>query len=112
MNVQEKYQLWLDNVTDEELKKEFIKWFGEEKWEEEEILEFLQGIIFDVCREYLNIEPIPVVFEKVPGNIAVFDNKLICIKVNPEYKYDKVKNIKGCLCPRGQFFFLLIVKLA
>ena len=97
------------NMSNEELKIEFIKWFDEEKWEEEEILEFLQGIIFDVCREYLNVEPIPVVFEKVQGNIAVFDNKLICIKVNPEYKYEKVTMVAAIVHELEHYYQLLYV---
>ena len=57
------------DMTKEELKQEFIKWFGEEKWEEQEIIDFLEGIVCDVCREYLGISPVPVVFEKIKGNI-------------------------------------------
>lgn len=95
------------NVSNEELKEEFIKWFGEEKWEEEEILEFLQGVIFDICREYLGITPIPVVFEEVPGNVSVFDNKLICIKVNPKYKYDKVTMVAAVVHELEHYYQLL-----
>lgn len=77
------------NITNEELKEEFIKWFGKEKWEEEEILSFIQEIVFNVCDNYLGLVPIPVVFEEVKGTIAVFHNELMCIMINPKYKYDK-----------------------
>lgn len=78
------------SMTEKEIKDEFIKWFGEEKWEEDEILDFLEEIVVDVCNVYLNVTPIPIIFETVPGNIAVYDNKLKCIKVNRKYKDDKV----------------------
>lgn len=33
-----KQKFFSENVTDEFLKEEFIKYFGEEKWQEEEML--------------------------------------------------------------------------
>lgn len=77
------------NINNEELKEEFIKWFGEEKWEEEETLAFVQQLLQMVCNEYLGIDPIPIIFEEVPGNISVLDVKQRCIKLNPKYKNDK-----------------------
>ena len=49
-------------MDDNELKKEFIKYFGEEKWNEEEAL----GKLFQyemMLANYLNVDPIPVVVE-------------------------------------------------
>ncbi len=96
-------------MTNDELKEEFIKWFGEEKWEEKEILEFLQCIIFDVCLNWLKIDPIPVVFETIPGNVAVFDNKLVCIKVSNKYKDDKVAMAAAIVHELEHYYQLLYV---
>ena len=38
------------------LKEEFIKYFGKEKWEEEEILEILQDVAFNVCTNWLGLD--------------------------------------------------------
>ena len=49
-------------MNDNELKKEFIKYFGEEKWNEEEAL----GKLFEyemLLANYLNVDPIPVLVE-------------------------------------------------
>lgn len=94
-------------MSKEELKKEFIKWFGEEKWEEEQIIDFLEGIVCDVCREYLCITPVPVVFEKIKGNIAVFDKNLLCIKVNPDYKYEQVTMVASIVHELEHYYQLL-----
>ena len=44
----------------DELKEKFIKYFGEEKWNQEETLAKLQKVVFDVCDNWLGIKPIPV----------------------------------------------------
>lgn len=46
------------------LKEEFIKYFGEEKWEEEEILEILQDVAFNVCTNWLGLDIIPILFKE------------------------------------------------
>ena len=97
------------DMTKEELKQEFIKWFGEEKWEEQEIIDFLEGIVCDVCREYLGISPVPVVFEKIKGNIAAFDNKLLFIKVNPDYKNDQIMLVSSIVHELEHYYQLLYV---
>ncbi len=94
-------------MTEEEFKEEFIKWFGEEVWEEQEILGFLDEVVFNICENYLNCEPIPVIFEKVPGNISVFDNKLQCIKINPKYKEDKVVMVAALVHELEHYYQIL-----
>lgn len=46
----------------DELKEKFIKYFGEEKWNQEELLGKLHDYHMDIC-DVLGIEPIPVIFE-------------------------------------------------
>ena len=48
-------------MNNKNIKEEFINAFGEEKWNELEILKPLQDAVDLVCKEYLGIEPIPVV---------------------------------------------------
>ncbi|MDE6947769.1 MAG: hypothetical protein K2P14_11350 [Anaeroplasmataceae bacterium] len=84
-------------MTEDELKEGFIQYFGKETWEELETLDFLQEIIENICGEYLNVEPIPVVFEKTKGCVSVLDLKLECIRVNPKYKENKTQLVAAIL---------------
>ena len=79
------------------LKEEFIESFGEDKWNELEILQPLQEAVDLVCREYLGIEPIPVVFEALPEDVARYDFKLEAIILNKKYKDDYIELLDGCL---------------
>ena len=51
-------------LTEQELKEEFIKYFGEEKWNHENMLSKLWPIQLDICKD-LSIDPIPVVVEEI-----------------------------------------------
>ena len=99
------------NISNEKLKEGFIKWFGEEKWEELEILEFLQQISDSICDEYLNVEPIPVVFEETKGCIAILDIKLECIRLNPKYKEDEVQLVFALLHELEHYYQLCYVSM-
>lgn len=79
------------------LKEEFIESFGEDKWNELEILQPLQEAVDLVCKEYLGIEPIPVVFEALPEDVARYDFKLEAIILNKKYKDDYIELLDGCL---------------
>lgn len=83
--------------SNEKLKEGFIQWFGEDKWNELEILEFFQKVSDNICIEYLNVEPIPVIFAETKGCIAVLDIQLECIRLNPKYKEDKVQLVSALL---------------
>ena len=72
-------------MNDKKLKEEFIKYFGEEKWNQEETLAKLQQIVFDVCKDWLGIEPIPVLFgEHIGTDEARLDYKEQVIWLNPK----------------------------
>lgn len=79
------------------LKEEFIESFGEDKWNELEILKPLQEAVDLVCNEYLGIEPITVVFEALPEDVARYDFKLEAIILNNKYKDDYIELLDGCL---------------
>lgn len=79
------------------LKEEFIKYFGEEKWEEEEILAIYQDAVMLVCSEYLGIEPISVVFEKLECDVARYDIKEKAIILNTKYKDSYIELMNATL---------------
>lgn len=95
------------NMTKEEIKEEFIKWFGEEAWKDDEILDFLDEIVFIICNEDLGVNTIPVIFEIVPGNIAIYDNKLKCIKINSKYKDDKITMVAAIVHELEHYYQIL-----
>ena len=84
-------------MNNKNLKEEFINAFGEEKWNELEILKPLQDAVDLVCKEYLGIEPIPVVFEKLSEDVARYDFKLQVIILNNKCKDDYIEVLDGCL---------------
>ena len=51
-------------MSDEELKIEFIKYFGEEKWDQEEALGKLWPVELALA-DYLGVEPIPVIVDDI-----------------------------------------------
>ncbi|MBQ3253244.1 MAG: hypothetical protein IJA65_01705, partial [Acholeplasmatales bacterium] len=71
-------------MSDKELKENFIKYFGEEKWNQEEMLAVLYKEELRLCK-YLNIEPIPVIADAIEEdsryyieeNYIVISDKLI-----------------------------------
>lgn len=74
-------------MKDNKLKEEFIKYFGEEKWIEEEMLEELFDFQLYVFSD-LNIEPVPVIFEDIPEDSRLYiKDKYIAIS-------NKLKNNK------------------
>ena len=82
--------------NEEDIKKEFINNFGEDKWNELEILKPLQDAVDLVCREYLGIESILVVFERLEGDVARYDFKLQAIILNNKYIKDYIELLDGC----------------
>ena len=61
-------------MDEKKLKEDFIKYFGEEKWNQEEVLAKLQPIVLDVCENWLGVEPVPVLFsDDIGTDEARFD---------------------------------------
>ena len=87
-NLIKKYQ----NLSEEELKKEFIKYFGEEKWNEEEILSDLLDFQFYVFDD-LQIEPIPVIFENIEEDSRLYVRDGY-IAISRKLKDDKIECAK------------------
>ena len=76
-------------MNDLNLKQEFINAFGEEKWKEEQTLNFVQHAVTKVCMEWLGISPISIVFVgKDFNDIARYDISSKLILLNTKYKND------------------------
>ena len=85
-------------MGEKKLKEEFIKYFGEELWNQEEILGELQHIVFDVCKRWLGVKPIPVLFgEHIGTDEARLDVKEQVIWLNPKNQNDKVELLASLL---------------
>ncbi len=81
----------------DKLNKDFIESFGEDKLKELEILKVLQEVVDLVCKEYLGIGPIPVVFESLSEDVARYDFKLEAIILNNKYINDYIELLDACL---------------
>jgi hypothetical protein len=84
-------------MNNKKLKEEFVKYFGEEKWEEEETLEIISRFAFEICDEYLGIEPLPILFEDLDGEASRLDVKEQCILLNRKYKGDIIELLHSTL---------------
>ena len=70
-------------MDEKKLKEEFIEYFGEELWNQEEILGELQQVVFDVCENWLGVKDIPVLFgEHIGTDEARLDVKEQAILLN------------------------------
>lgn len=85
-------------MEDKNLKEEFIKYFGIDKWNQEEILGTLQQVVFHVCENWLNIESVPILFgEHIGNDEARLDIKEKVIWLNPKNQSSWVSLIDSTL---------------
>ena len=97
-------------MDEKKLKEEFIKYFGEELWNQEEILAELQQVVFDVCKRWLGIKPIPVLFgEHIGTDEARLDVKEQVIWLNPKNQNDKVELLASLLHELEHMYQILYV---
>ena len=59
-------------MNDKMLKKEFIKYFGIDKWNQEEVLSKLYIEEIFICN-LLKVDPIPIIFENLENSYAQFN---------------------------------------
>ena len=76
-------------MSDEELKKQFIESFGEDKWEEIEALKPIDELNIRLC-DFLGIEPVPVIFEEMYEDARYYD-KLDYIAISNKYVHDETE---------------------
>ena len=78
-------------------KRDFIDKFGKQKRIEQEKLRPLQAAVNLISKEYLGIEPIPVVFENMEGDISRYDFRLQTIILNNKYINDYEELLDSCI---------------
>lgn len=81
--------------SDEEIKKEFIESFGEEKWAEEEALTPLMDLSFKLC-DFLGIEAVPILFEEMEED-ARYYNDLDYIGISNDFVHDEIEARKSLI---------------
>lgn len=97
----EELRKWLDKnylyreISDEEIKNQFIENFGVEKYEELEALRKLDNLNLKLCN-YLGIEPVPVIFEGMDEDARYYD-KLDYIAISNRYVFDEVEQMKSLI---------------
>lgn len=100
----------IKEMTEEELKKEFIKWFGEDKWNQEEVLAKLHQVVINVCTNWLAVVPIPVLFDEYMGtDEARFDIKECCIWLNPKNQNNWVQLMESTIHELEHYYQLIYV---
>ena len=100
----------MKNMSDEELKKEFIASFGEEKWIEEEMLGRLMPLSFEVS-DYLGIDYFPILFEELPEDSRIyFEEEYIAINV--KFKDDYYECAKCVAHELRHIYQLVYVKVS
>lgn len=82
------------NTTPEELKQQFINSFGEDKWEEEEVL----GVLIHDCdkiSEFLGIEALPICFGEIAEDSRLELKYPAHIEINRKYLHDYKECLKS-----------------
>ena len=81
-------------MTKKELKEEFIKYFGIEKWNQEDSLAKLWPLELTICRD-LEIDPIPVLVEEIEEDSRYYIKEEY-IAISSKLIMDEIEAIK-CL---------------
>lgn len=74
------------NLTDEELKEEFLKYFTLKDWDASEICSELDIITDYIVSNYLEMDFVPTVFDKIKDE-SFYDIEFDCIIINEDYLY-------------------------
>lgn len=83
-----------ESLKEKELKVEFINYFGEEKWNQEDMFSKLWPIELAICKD-LGIDPVPVVVEEMEEDSRYYI-KENCIAISSKLIMDEIESIK-CL---------------
>ena len=81
-------------MSDEELKSEFIKYFGEEKWDQEETLGKLWPVQLALS-DYLGVEPITVIVDDIEEDSRYYPKEAYIV-ISSKLIGDEVEALK-CL---------------
>lgn len=81
-------------LTEKELKEEFVKYFGIELWNQENMLRMLWPIELAICKD-LGIDPVPVVVEEIEEDSRYYIKENY-IAISSKLIMDEIEAIK-CL---------------
>ena len=95
----------MDKIDEQELKEQFIKYFGQQKWDEEEFLGRLRIVEFALAN-YLEVEPIPVVIEDMVEDSRYYVKENY-IAISSKFITNEVEALK-CLCHEYKHYHQLI----
>ena len=95
----------MDNKDEQELKEQFIKYFGQQKWDEEELLGMLRIAEFELAN-YLEVEPIPVVIEDMVEDSRYYVKENY-IAISSKLITNEVEALK-CLCHEYKHYHQLM----
>ena len=96
----------LKQLSDEEIKEEFIKSFGKEKWDEEEMLSKLIPLSFEIS-DYLGIDFIPILFDDTGEEDSRVYFEECFIAINPKFKNDFMECAK-CICHELRHLYQMV----
>lgn len=97
------------HLSDEELKKEFIDSFGEEKWAEEEMIGKMISLSMDVSND-LGVEFLPIVFEEMAEDSRIYFKEEY-IGINNKFKDNYVECAKCVIHELRHIFQILYAKI-
>jgi len=84
-----------EEKSEEEIKTEFIDAFGIGKWNEIEAETKLDNLNCRLC-DYLEIEPVPVIFEEMNEDARYYD-KLNYNAISSHYVFDEIEQMKSLI---------------
>ena len=84
-----------EELSEEELKEQFIANFGEDKWEEIEALKPIEELNYKLC-DFLGIDPVPVVFEEMYQDARYYD-ELDYIALSTKFVHDEIECMKSII---------------
>lgn len=96
-------------MSDEELKQEFIKYCGKEKWEEEEALSNLLKIE-ELLSNALAIPRIPVITDDIPIE-SCLDLKNKCIVISNKIIFNKEEAIKSLVHEYRHLYQYIVIQM-
>ena len=85
----------LEELTEKEFKEEFIKHFGEDRWNQSEVLPILQEKAEILC-SYLDIEEIPILCDPIKENSRYYPKEKFII-ISDQVILNEVEALKSLI---------------
>lgn len=96
-------------IDNKELKEEFIKYFGEEKWNQEEMLDKLSNVHLMLCNDY-ELQPVPLIVESISDD-SRYDIQNDCIVISDKVIMNYKEALKCLIHETRHIYQMMIVDL-